>query len=412
MCLCLHSTGASPFISRSRAYSKLQIALAQIQLKARGAGEVTAGISASFNERGCSVSQDEVFQIVPSPGPQVQMEKPLGDCTIAEVGVLLVELGLGKHADKFAEEVIDGACLVLAVEQEDLADLDMDEADQQTLLAAVARRVQSGVVAETGLQGACSDNEVEEVAPPGAAAQAAQAQMEKPLGDCTIAEVGVLLEELGLGKHADKFAEEVMDGSSLLDVEQDNLAELGMDEGDQQTLLAAIEARRVQVQCAAVQSGSRAHVSSGGVASVVSCRAQPNHESTANGLHANASADLIVIDNSETTHHSEGLSSLSHSWKTGQSNKRKRTQGSISKTSCKSRQKKKKSKEVETNWVTSDFQYEGRKVGKVFADGKEWFGVVTQYEMKKRWWKVQYDDGDKEDMNFKELTNALIDEDS
>ena len=92
------------------------------------------------------MSRDEVFQIVPSPGAaaQVHMEKPLIDWTIAEVGQLLVELELGRHADKFAEEEIDGSCLVLAVEQEGLADLDMDEVDQQTLLASVARLVQSG----------------------------------------------------------------------------------------------------------------------------------------------------------------------------------------------------------------------------------------------------------------------------
>jgi len=43
------------------------------------------------------------------------------------------------------------------------------------------------------------------------------------------------------------------------------------------------------------------------------------------------------------------------------------------------------------------------KVGRLFPDGVIYYGIITQYNKKKRWWKAKHDeDGDLEDLNFRE----------
>ena len=106
--------------------------------------------------------------------------KPLADWTIAEVGMLLADLGLDTHAKRFAEQEMDGLALV-AVERDNLAELGMDGEEQQTLLAAVHGR--SGVVGATALRGACRDKEIEAIPPLGATEQAETTQIDKLLGN-------------------------------------------------------------------------------------------------------------------------------------------------------------------------------------------------------------------------------------
>lgn len=49
----------------------------------------------------------------------------------------------------------------------------------------------------------------------------------------------------------------------------------------------------------------------------------------------------------------------------------------------------------------------GSRVAKEFDDGGVYFGTVSQYDPKSKWWWIVYDDGDQEDMNAEELDAAL-----
>jgi len=56
--------------------------------------------------------------------------------------------------------------------------------------------------------------------------------------------------------------------------------------------------------------------------------------------------------------------------------------------------------------IDSNFSYIGDKVAKMFAN-KLYFGSITGYRQRLRFWQVKYDDGDEEEFNKKELTKAL-----
>ena len=44
-----------------------------------------------------------------------------------------------------------------------------------------------------------------------------------------------------------------------------------------------------------------------------------------------------------------------------------------------------------------------QRVAKVFPDGILYSGVIVDYNEQKRWWRISYEDGDEEQLNFREL---------
>ena len=44
-----------------------------------------------------------------------------------------------------------------------------------------------------------------------------------------------------------------------------------------------------------------------------------------------------------------------------------------------------------------------QRVAKVFPDGILYSGVIVDYNEQKRWWQISYEDGDEEQLNFREL---------
>ena len=48
------------------------------------------------------------------------------------------------------------------------------------------------------------------------------------------------------------------------------------------------------------------------------------------------------------------------------------------------------------------------KVKKKFNDNKFYNGEVVKYDKKNKWFKVKYDDGEKEDLNLNELKKVLV----
>mmetsp|Transcript_47053 Transcript_47053/g.114821 ORF Transcript_47053/g.114821 Transcript_47053/m.114821 type:complete len:429 (+) Transcript_47053:1334-2620(+) len=49
----------------------------------------------------------------------------------------------------------------------------------------------------------------------------------------------------------------------------------------------------------------------------------------------------------------------------------------------------------------------GKRIAKKFHDGETYLGTVSSYTPKSFWWKIEYDDGDQEDMDVDELYSAL-----
>ena len=45
-----------------------------------------------------------------------------------------------------------------------------------------------------------------------------------------------------------------------------------------------------------------------------------------------------------------------------------------------------------------------QRVAKIFPDGITYHGEIVAYNTQQKWWKVEYvEDGDKEDLNFRQL---------
>ena len=74
--------------------------------------------------------------------------------------------------------------------------------------------------------------------------KAEHAQIEKPLSAYTVVEVSQLLAQLGLDAHVEKFASDLIDGSTLELVGDNELQELGMSAEERLQLLAESKRRR------------------------------------------------------------------------------------------------------------------------------------------------------------------------
>ena len=52
--------------------------------------------------------------------------------------------------------------------------------------------------------------------------------------------------------------------------------------------------------------------------------------------------------------------------------------------------------------------YINMKVKKQFNDGKFYNGIIKKYNKKNKWFKIEYSDGDEEDLNLDELKKVLV----
>ena len=52
--------------------------------------------------------------------------------------------------------------------------------------------------------------------------------------------------------------------------------------------------------------------------------------------------------------------------------------------------------------------YIGMKIKKKFNDGKFYNGIVKKYDEKSKWFKIEYLDGDKEELNLNQLKKVLV----